>query len=283
MRLSRRCKKILVLLLILAVMILFCAYSNLHIEVTEYNFTHADIPAGFAGYRILQISDLHNETFGDDGKSLIEKAAALSPDVIVLTGDMVDASYHTDYDKALLVIKQLPAIAPTYYIYGNHEQILPKEQMQSFVSLLTVCGVHYLHDETTPLTAANGDTATLVGISDLSLTGFALENIMAQQQPSDFHILLAHEPQLLHDYAKTGVDLIFSGHAHGGQFRFPFIGGLYAPDQGIFPSYAEGLHTDADTTMIISRGVGNSGFPLRLFNQPELLLVTLHPETEKSP
>lgn len=280
MRLSKRSKKIWILFAILAVLIPFCAYSNLHITVTEYDFTHADIPTGFEGYCIVQISDLHNETFGDDGKSLVEKVAALSPDVIVLTGDMVDASNHTDYDKALLVLKQFPSIAPTYYVYGNHEQILPKKQMDSFVSMLTLCGVQYLNDETTILTASNGDTITLIGINDLSLTGFALENIMAQQQPSVFHLLLAHEPQLLHDYAQTGVDLVLSGHAHGGQFRLPFVGGLYAPDQGLFPAYTEGLHTDADTAMIISRGLGNSSFPLRLFNQPEIVSVTLHSATQ---
>ncbi len=282
MRVSMRCKKLCVFLLVLAVMFPFCAFSNLYIQVTEYDFTHADVPAGFEGCRIVQISDLHNETFGGNASPLIEKIEALSPDLIVLTGDMVDAANHTDYDKALLVMKQLPAIAPTYYVYGNHELILPKQKMDDFVSLLTVCGVQYLDDETASVTAANGDAITIVGINDLSLTGFALENIMAQQQTSDFHLLLAHEPQLLHDYAHTGIDLVLSGHAHGGQFRLPFIGGLYAPDQGIFPTYTEGMHTDADTTMIISRGLGNSGFPLRLFNQPEIVLVTLHHQ-EKTP
>ncbi len=278
MRIHKNYRSLMLRIALVLGLIAFCVYSNQHIVVSEYHISDDDIPTGFEGYRIVQLSDLHNATFGTDRNTLTEKVAALLPDLIVLTGDMVDASNHTDYDKALLTLKELPAIAPTYYVYGNHELLLPRNEMNAFVSMLSVCGVQYLNDETVSLTASNGDTLTLIGLNDLSLTGFALENIMADEQKTQFHLLLAHEPQLLASYAATGVDLVLSGHAHGGQFRFPFIGGLYAPDQGVLPKLTEGIHTQDDTTMIISRGIGNSEFPLRLFNQPEIVCITLHPK-----
>ena len=120
-----------------------------------------------------------------------------------------------------------------------------------------------------------GQTFSLIGLDDLSLQANILKTL-AEEAPDDFQVLLAHEPQYLRNYyAETGVDLVFAGHAHGGQWRIPFTHqGLYGPDQGLFPEFSDGIYTEGDTTMYLSRGLGNSGFPLRLFNHPEIVCVT---------
>ncbi|MBE6847414.1 MAG: metallophosphoesterase [Ruminococcus sp.] len=262
--------------LVAVILIPVCVFSNTHLTVTEYDFAHADIPEGFEGYRIVHLSDLHNAVFGENDEKLIGKITELAPDLIVLTGDMIDASNHTDYDKALLLMKQLPDIAPTYYVFGNHELELPKDKTAEFVAMAEVCGVHYLNDEQTVLQAENGDEITLIGLNDRSLDTLTLHHMVEWEYRRKFHLVLAHEPQLLSHYAKADVDLILSGHAHGGQFRLPFVGGLYAPDQGLFPKMTEGLHEKNGTAMIISRGLGNSAFPVRLGNFPEIVCITLH-------
>lgn len=275
----RRIKKYLILLLVTAALLPFCVWSNQHLDISYFTVSLSDLPSGFEGYRIVQLSDLHNAVFGDNDEELIHKIQSLAPDLIVLTGDMIDASTHTDYDKALMLMKQLPAIAATYYVYGNHEVCLPNDKMRDFLSLAETCGIHYLDNELVPLNAENGDSISLIGINDDSLQSSTLEEIMQTQEQKEVHLLLAHEPQFLSDYANTNVDLVFSGHAHGGQIRLPFIGGVYAPDQGLFPQLSEGMHTEHGTVMIISRGLGNSAFPLRMFNHPEIVCVTLSANT----
>lgn len=275
-----RWKKYVALLIVLILLTPFFYWSNRHLTVSYYTISHTDLPADFDGFRIVQLSDLHNATFGENDRDLVGQVTKLQPDVIVLTGDMVDASNHTDYDKALMLMRQLPSIAPTYYVYGNHELCLPKDEMGDFVSLAEVCGVQYLDNEMVDLTADGGESITLIGLNDNSLQSFILDDMMKTQDHGRFQLLLAHEPQFLPDYAQTGVDLVLSGHAHGGQFRLPLIGGIYAPDQGFFPKLTEGVHTKDQTSMVISRGLGNSGFPLRLFNQPEIVCITLKSETQ---
>ena len=201
---------------------------------------------------------------------------ALEPDIIVLTGDFIDASNHTNVADALLFMQQIPDVAPTYYVYGNHEHYLSKDVLSSFEEKITEYGVHFLYNETVQIESQTGQTFSLIGLDDLSLQANILKTL-ADEAPDDFQVLLAHEPQYLRDYyAETGVDLVFAGHTHGGQWRIPFTHqGLYAPDQGFLPEYSDGVFTEGDTTMYLSRGLGNSGFPLRLFDHPEIVCVTL--------
>ena len=234
------------------------------------------MPQGFEGYRIVHLSDLHNKVFGGEDEPLLEQIAALDPDLIVLTGDFVDASNHTNYDKARLFMQQISKIAPSYYVLGNHEQLLPDEEMQQFLADVVSYGVHHVQDEMITISAENGDSLQLIGLSNRSLYTTKLKTMMAEESKEALYLLLAHEPQLIDHYAETGVDLVFSGHAHGGQFRIPFVNiGIYAPDQGLFPNLVEGMHTVQNTTIVVSRGLGNSAFPFRLFNRPEIVCVTL--------
>ena len=147
---------------------------------------------------------------------------------------------------------------------------------EAFARQVTEYGVHFMSDEALQVPSKTGQTFTLIGLDDKSLQANILQKLVDESE-DDFQVLLAHEPQYLENYyAETGVNLVFSGHAHGGQFRIPFLNqGIYAPDQGLLPQYTGGEYTSGSSTMYLSRGLGNSGFPLRLFNHPEIICVTL--------
>ena len=250
--------------------------ANNRIEVTKYTYETDALSVSFNGFRIVHLTDLHNKVFAEENEALLREVRALEPDIIVLTGDFIDASNHTNVEDALLFMRQIPEVAPTYYVYGNHEHYLSKEVLSSFEEKIKEYGVHFLYNETVQIESQTGQTLSLIGLDDLSLQANILKTL-ADEAPDDFQILLSHEPQYLRTYyAETGVDLVFSGHAHAGQWRIPFTHqGLYAPDQGILPEFTDGVYTEGDTTMYLSRGLGNSGFPLRLFNHPEIVCVTL--------
>ncbi len=250
--------------------------ANNRLEVSEYTYETNQLAYSFDGFRIVHLSDLHNKIFARNNGVLLEQVKALRPDIIVLTGDFIDASNHTDIDAALLFMQQIPKIAPTYYVTGNHEYMIDRNKLEDFLKKTESAGVHVMKNESVQISSKTGQTFTLIGMDDNSLQANLL-GTLAEESEDDFQVLLAHEPQYLSDcYAPSGVDLVFSGHAHGGQFRIPFTHqGLYAPDQGVLPKLTEGIAREQDTTMYISRGLGNSGFPLRLFNHPEIVCVTL--------
>lgn len=260
-------------MIIVLFVLLFCLVQNKWLTVSHYTYQSDKVPETFDGYRIVQISDLHNATFGIDNRWLISKVQELQPDMIVLTGDMIDSN-HTDMEVAIAFAAQAAEICPTYYVTGNHEDWLSKEDKDKLIDGLKEAGVVCLADETATI-HKNGEVLQLIGLNAESLWDNTLQELSVQIPTDNLQILLAHEPQYFEKYAGAGVDLVFSGHAHGGQFRLPFIGGLVAPDQGFFPQYTEGQHMNGDTTMIISRGLGNSIVPVRLFNLPEIVCVEL--------
>ncbi len=261
---------------VLVIFALFCLWQNSWLTVSYHSFTHRDIPESFDSCRIVQISDLHNANFGHGNSRLLMKIEALDPDYIVITGDIVDSN-HTDIDTAVAFVEDACALAPVYYVTGNHEVLLHSEEQTRLYDGIRNAGAVMLEDEAVTLTAEE-ESITLMGLCDEGLGGGNLRQLAGTLDSSQFQLLLAHEPQYFADYSEAGVDLVLSGHAHGGQFRLPFIGGLYAPDQGIFPAYTEGMHELDGTSMIISRGLGNSVFPLRLFNFPEIICIELYSE-----
>ena len=267
-------KRIIIIFILLILLTGFCYVQNNYLVVTHYTYVSEKISKDFAGYRIVQVSDLHNATFGKDNQGLVEKIDMLNPDMIVITGDMVDSN-RTDVDVALNFAKHAVKICPTYYITGNHENWLSAEDKQRLLNGLSDAGVICLSDEAMDIQMDNR-TVTLIGLNDESLRGNTLQNLVKNQEEETLQILLAHEPQYLEKYAMAKVDLVLTGHAHGGQFRIPFMGGLIAPDQGFFPEYTEGVHIKGQTTMVISRGLGNSVVPLRLFNLPEIVCVDIN-------
>ena len=265
-----------------AVLLAWTLWSNSAPEVTEYSVTAASLPEEFDGFRIVQISDLHNADFYEEVAAL---TAGAEPDIIVFTGDLVDAN-HTDIDAALSMVAMAVEIAPCYYVTGNHESWIP--QYAEMETALIESGVRVLHNEKIYLERGQARIA-LIGLDDpvFMNDGWEVEDdasvIRAQLEPlaadeNGFMLLLAHRPELFGVYAETGVDLALSGHVHGGQFRLPVLGGVYGPDQGLFPEYDAGLFSEGDTNMIVSRGIGNSVFPLRFNNRPEVVLIELYAE-----
>ena len=258
--------------------------GNTNLEITEYYVTSSKIPDSFDGFEIAQISDLHNAEFGEGNTDLLALLSEVEPHVIVLTGDLID-SRHTDMDIALDFAGKAVQIAPVYYVSGNHEARIP--EYAELKMGLTETGVTVLENQKVQITR-DGESITFIGIQDPSFRtdylfgdaeSVSRQAITSLQNESDgFTVLLSHRPELFDLYVDTGVDLVFSGHAHGGQFRLPFVGGLVAPNQGFFPKYDAGQFVEKNTTMIVSRGVGNSIIPLRINNPPEIVVAELKSE-----
>ena len=267
--------------LILFILIVWTLWANTALEVNEYEIVSDRIPEVFAGFRIAQVSDLHNKDFGEGYGQLLTLLSQINPDIIVVTGDLID-SRQTDLDIALEFAWQAGKIARVYYVSGNHEARVP--EYEDLKTGLVKAGVVILENQKAQITR-EGENITLMGIDDPSFQedylfgdseSVARQAIEDLQNESDgYTILLSHRPELFDLYVDTEMDLVFSGHAHGGQFRLPFIGGLVAPNQGFFPKYDAGLFSEGGTNMIVSRGVGNSIIPIRFNNRPEIVLVTL--------
>ena len=260
-------------------------WGNTTVMTHTITVTDSRLPRAFSGFRVAQISDLHNDAFGTGNETLLALLTEAGPDLIVITGDMID-SRRTDVEAALTFAAGAAEIAPTYYVTGNHEQRVPR----AFARLeegLTKLGVRLLRGEGENIWR-DGASITLAGVDDVSFyaeyhpgrvpEGLLLEDIQSLREEGGYTILLSHRPELAEIYEKSGVELVFSGHAHGGQVRLPFIGGLAAPGQGLFPQYDGGLYTLGETQMVVSRGLGNSIIPLRVNNRPEIVLAELRCE-----
>ena len=280
---KKRNKKVflLVSLLVLICIAAWTIWENTALEVNEYGIQSDQIPEAFNGFRMAQVSDLHNAEFDEGNKDLISILTQTTPDIIVITGDLID-SRQTDIEIALDFAGKAAQIAPVYYVSGNHEARVPV--YEELKMGLTEAGVTVLENQKVQITR-DGESITLMGIQDPSFRtdylfgdaeSMSRQAISGLQNESDgFTVLLSHRPDLFDVYVDVGVDLVFSGHAHGGQFRLPFIGGLVAPNQGFFPKYDAGHFDEGNTTMIVSRGVGNSIIPFRINNPPELVVVEL--------
>lgn len=276
----KNCKTI--IFIILTILVIFLMWQNNFIVLTNYEYKNKKIPKGFNGYKILHISDLHNKNFYG---RLTKKIKDINPDVILITGDLIDRR-KTRIDIAMEFISEAVEIAPIYYVSGNHEQL-----SDSYVELkaeLKKYNVSILDNGYIALNN-NEDEIGLMGIADPTIiqseethskeknTLYA-EGVLKKLYKNvytEFNILLSHRPELFRVYRAMNVDLAFSGHAHGGQIRIPFIGGVLSPNQGFFPKYSEGMIVEGDTSMLVSRGLGNSLFPFRIFNRPELVVVNL--------
>lgn len=278
---KNRKSKWLILLVISIVFIIWIAWGNTAIELNEYQIISENLPDAFYGFRIAHISDLHNAKIGEENSKLLELLANAEPDIIVITGDIID-SYHTDVEVSLKFVEKAVEIAPCYYVTGNHEARLSKEIYLDFEEKMEGFGVVVLHDEMISI-EQEGKNISLGGIDDslfaskhydISYSNLSdyIEELFTED---DFQILLSHRPEKFQDYVDAGVNLVFSGHAHGGQFRLPFVGGLVTPNQGLFPEYDAGLFSEDGTNMMVSRGIGNSIIPIRFNNRPEVILVEL--------
>ena len=231
-----------------------------------------------------QLSDLHNTEFGEENEKLLEILQKAEPDIITITGDLIDSS-KTDTKVAIAFAKEAVQIAPTYFITGNHEAMVSAQEYADLENGLLEAGVNVLHDKEIVL-EQNEERLLLIGIDDPAYAdrpsdvGVSMdsETINELFTTEGYRILLSHRPEYFDQYVEAEVDLVLSGHAHGGQFRLPFVGGLVAPGQGLFPTYDSGLYSKNKTSMVVSRGIGNSIIPMRFNNRPEVVMIELRQE-----
>lgn len=317
-----------VILILLAILLFFAAancFLNRNLWVTSYTISSSRLPEAFDGCRIIQLTDLHSLRQGVFLEKLLAAVRQEKPDLLLITGDLVDSKRYMAEKNDLLagktgdqpggdsleLLRLLLELAPVYYVYGNHEMVLlDNPERNPFKTALEEMGVHLLNVQEA-FVEKDGQRVRLWGLQDPSTlykdsrfaglegggakTEAMLDLLTASARSEDadpaagaspggledtgpFTLLLAHRPEYLDIYGRYPVDLVFSGHAHGGQFRLPFAGGLYAPNQGFFPKYDAGLYSAGGCRMILSRGIGNSVIPVRLFNPPEVVRVTLRTE-----
>lgn len=270
---------LLLILIILSVFLLYGTWENQNLQLTSLTIADDALPDAFDGFRIAHISDLHNAVFGEDNGRLLALLEETSPDIIALTGDMVD-SFDPHIEQSLSFLQRAAQIAPCYYVTGNHEARIP--DYPAFQSALEEMGIEVLQGESVMLDR-RGQSIRILGVDDyLFLPGEkGLECVMAglaqleALDRSGYDIALYHRPELTYLLEPLDIELVFSGHAHGGQIRLPFLGGIIAPDQGFFPQFTSGRYDLDRLILVVSRGLGNSKFPVRINNPPEVVLITL--------
>lgn len=255
-------------------------WDNNRFVITEYTIESDRLPESFAGIRIAQVSDFHNSRFGSENQELLQALEEGKPDLIAITGDLVD-SYHPNLEKSMDFVEKAIQIAPVYYVSGNHES--RQDYVQIFHRLQQL-GVTILDGNSVSLTKGT-DEITLLGVRDPAFfidpdcdekdeDKRVMQKLLEKLEiPAGFSVLFSHRNNMLEIYAQTGVDVVLSGHAHGGQVRLPWIGGVYAG--GFFPKEEGGVYTKGNTTLVVSRGLGNSLIPFRINNPPELVFITL--------
>lgn len=266
---------------LLACLIPYLLWANAALTVSHVEL---DLLPGEGSFTIAQVSDLHNAEFGGGNQELLAMLEEAQPDLIAITGDLID-SRRTDPAPALAFLEGAVELAPVCYVTGNHE-FRAYDAYQDLKSQMEELGVIVLENESmvleeVPLRVIGLDDPSFGVRSDPSATPEqilqgALTALAPQAGEEDLRtVLLAHRPEYVELYAQHGADLVLSGHAHGGQVRLPGVGGLYAPGQGFLPAYTSGLYQIGETSLVVSRGLGNSLFPLRVNNRPEVVLVKL--------
>ena len=268
------------LLILIVLFGIYLYWGNRSIETDEATFTSAELPAGFDGCRIVQLSDLHGKYFGKGNERLYSAVKAAHPEYIFVTGDLVDRKTENPTIYAGEVGAALSAIAPTYYVTGNHEWGHGTKVVEEIKRTLQESGVTVLSNEFVPL-LRNGDSIILAGIDDPNgyadqETPYELAQEVYAACGDPFWILLAHRNnRFARQYSLLGADLVCSGHAHGGIVRLPGTDGLFSHDLDLFPSYTAGLYEENGSVLFVTRGLGNSGPSFRVFNRPEIAVLTL--------
>lgn len=263
------------------IIIIWMVWTNFTIEVTQLSISEDKLPSEFNGFKIAHVSDLHNKDWKDQ---LIRKLEKEKPDVVFITGDLIDSN-KTDIGIAMNFVNRAVEIAPIYYVTGNHEAWT--KDYPELENRLIKSGV-VMMDDRSEFIEREGSKIQIIGLEDpefikrgdlKGLEDLTLEKKLERLLVKDyFSITLSHRPEIFSSYVNAGADLVLAGHAHGGQFRIPFIGGVIAPNQGLFPKYTSGVYTKDKTSMVVSRGLGNSILSVRINNRPELVIVTLSNE-----
>ena len=272
---------ILTIILMILFIMLYLYIENNILKVSRKTIVDSSLPTDFNNFKIVHLSDLHNNTSKVLIDALVSNIEKEKPNIIVITGDIVDSS-RTSVKSALDFIDRIKN-NNIYYVPGNHEARI--KDYNILINGLANRNVTILDNKKVLIS-----NICISGIKDPffiersrdKISGIRIIKKEIEELKLDkksYNILLSHRPEAFNAYVENGINLVFTGHAHGGQWRVPFVGGLYAPHQGIFPKYTAGVHKKDNTNMVISRGLGNSSFPIRLNNRPELVVVEVTNET----
>jgi len=280
-----------VILLIFFLLIGILYYdSNTRLVTTEFKLSYPNLPDAFDGYRIVLLADLHGAEHGDDNERLIEAVKAADPDIIAIAGDLIDRyqaakPVEKQLEIAQTLVSQLVTVAPVYYVTGNHEW--DSGMVRSLLEMLRDSGVDVLQNKYRLLerSAASGENTgsgsiILAGIEDPSGPADMIKpsefiEKIKDNEDADFILVLYHRNYNLSLFSRLGVDLVLSGHSHGGMVRLPFTDGLIGPQMELFPTHTSGVYTSGATDMVVSRGLGNQLGWTRFLNNPEVVVVEL--------
>lgn len=264
----------------------FCYYENNFLDIRNIK-VKANVKEDF---KIIHLSDLHSKEFGKNNKKLLKAILESKGDIVFATGDMIDSSMK-NMDKIISFFSELNKHIPIVYIPGNNEMRCSK--LDEILNELKRNKIIVLRNEIISIKIKSNNINILGLVEERVDKGeyfyqkadskylYKHHNTIFNEfeKRKGLRLVLSHYPENFEgidnsSYCKYKIDIVFSGHAHGGQFILPFIGGLFAPGQGILPKYYKGIHGEK-SKLIISRGLGNSGFPLRLFNRPEIVIVDI--------
>ncbi|GAB6172501.1 metallophosphoesterase [Paradesulfitobacterium aromaticivorans] len=271
----------------------FIYFSNNTLQISKYTVDSMKLPTDINYYKILQLSDLHSKQFGQGNRRLLQKIDDEKPDIIVMTGDMINTS-DDNFDTFLKLAQNLAQKYKVYFIVGNHEQIINNyrlseslknygvtvldnervklERGKSFINLYGMSfSLKYYKDKNNPYT------------KDIEYDLETMQKALGRSHASEYNVLLTHNPMYFPTYAQWGADLTLSGHVHGRVINIPFKGGLLSPERVIFPEYYAGSYLIENKEMIVNWGLGNGNVGIRVFNRPEISVITLSNEANSSP
>ena len=254
----------------------FLLWGNCSLQTTETALVSPALPPAFDGLRIVELADLHGRVFGRGSRRLLAAVRRAEPDLICIDGDLFDERK----DLAMLppLLRGLCAIAPVYYVTGNHEWRVPG--LRGILAQMRACGVTVLQDDWRVL--RRGEDALIVagtddpcGPAERKTPAELIADIRAEAGEAAFLLLLAHRNDQLPQWSALGVQAVLAGHCHGGVVRLPFVGGLFGTDRRLFPAWDAGLYRQGETALYVSRGLGYTNVHFRLFNRPEVAVIVL--------
>lgn len=278
---TKKLKYIIILLITMpiiffSVYLIFGIFDN-KLEITKYDYENSKIPNDFNNYSIVQLSDIHSSYFGENQEDLINTVTKCNPNLILLTGDIIDRK-NVDYQSVAILFQKLTQIAPVYAINGNHE-VDSTTIRDNMNELYTTYGVTLLDNKSAIISKGNS-SIQLAGLKhwgaiSCKWTPYYIEKNLAPLDDNTFGILLNHRSDMLSYFTNSNYSLILSGHTHGGIIRLPYVGGVFNNDATLFPKYDSGVYTEGKTTLIVSRGLGNSNIIPRIYNPPEVVNIIL--------
>ena len=254
----------------------FLLWGNCSLQTTETALVSPALPPAFDGLRIVELADLHGRVFGRGSRRLLAAVRRAEPDLICIDGDLFDE--HTDLAMLPPLLRGLCAIAPVYYVTGNHEWRVPG--LRGILAQMRACGVTVLQDDWRVL--RRGEDALIVagtddpcGSAERKTPAELIADIRAEAGEAAFLLLLTHRNDQLPQWSALGVQAVLAGHCHGGVVRLPFVGGLFGTDRRLFPAWDAGLYRQGETALYVSRGLGYTNVHFRLFNRPEVAVIVL--------